>query len=133
MVIALTWITALLLVPLSVATIRSYLESKHQNRWNVKKITKALSPESILLREIKKICNSSLDFYHHKAERLTTLEIIALTFVCSLALILNLFSVTGVFPVGPILYMIIGINIAALPFHFHKQYAKEHISKKTRT
>ena len=133
MVIALTWITALLLVPLSVATIRSYLERKYKNRWDVKKITQVLSPESMILKKIKKVCNTSLDSYHQKAERLTTLEILALTFVCTLALILNLFSVTGVFPVGPILYLIITINIIALPFHFHRQYAKEHINKKTRT
>lgn len=130
MVLALTWLTALLLVPLSVVTIRSVLTVKQKKAVHLDKMAKSLSRDSVLLDRVREAITSSLVAYHRKASRLTTLEILALTLLCSLAVLLNLFSVTDGFQVGIVLYSIIGINILAVPFHFHQRYSKKEKKKR---
>ena len=124
MVLALTWLTALLLVPLSVVTIRSVLTAKQKSS-PIRQDSQVIIARLIAIRQNSRSYFFIISCVSQKASRLTTLEILALTLLCSLAILLNLFSVTDGFQVGIVLYSIIGLNILAIPFHFHQRYSKK--------
>lgn len=115
MVALFTWIASLLLLPISInaLVVRFEISTK-----NIESILERLSMSSLIARNFILKTEHLLSNYLIKSQKLSSFEILTISFICSASLAMNLFSFTNQIEIPLFLSLLILFNIAAVPAHF---------------
>lgn len=117
MLVLFTWLFALFLLPINARVVWGYVGS-FASKEKISQFLEQTILKSLIARTLMDRFSDLFTRFEKSTRSITTIEVISLSFVCSAALAINLFSVTEKLRVPELLSFLIFFHLCVIPLHF---------------